>query len=125
MTQLRKLWSFSGRVGRRQYLLVVVVAFLVKSNIDRMIATYSFHRSWGVLNYWFPFPAAGPTSLGGSSVQLAWTLLAVSVPFIWLGLAQTLKRLRDMGWPLRLTPLFSFPSRICCFSLCFVAGRPR
>lgn len=52
-----ELWAFSGRTSRKNYLLIGVIAFLLKSNLDRVVATYFFHRSWGLLNYWFPFPS--------------------------------------------------------------------
>ena len=110
MTHVWKLWFFSGRIGRAQYFLVGTAAFFLKSNIDRVVATYSFHHPWGLLNYWFPFPSVmGPSLLRGPAARLALTLLAISFPFIWLGLAQTLKRLRDIEQPLWLAILFFVP----------------
>lgn len=118
-----QLWSFSGRTDRKKYFLIGVIAFLIKSNVDRMIATYSFHRPWGVLNYWFPFPAVrSPWELKGAEANLSLTLLAVSLPFIWLGVAQTVRRLRDCQQPLWLSALFFVPfanlmffAVLCCW----------
>ena len=110
MATFLRLWSFSGRIGRMQYFLVGVAAFLLKSNIDREVATHGFGRTWRLLNYWFPFPSpATPFSLQGLSAQLSVTLLAISFPFLWLGLAQTMKRLRDIDKPLWMTVLFFVP----------------
>lgn len=110
MTRFLNLWSFSGRAGRTQYFLVGVAAFLLKSNVDRAVATYGFQRHWGLLNYWFPFPSVAPPVMSnGFAARLGLTLLAISFPFIWLGLAQTLKRLRDIEQPLWLTVLFFVP----------------
>jgi uncharacterized membrane protein YhaH (DUF805 family) len=89
MTQFWNLWSFSGRISRLQYLLVGVVAFLLKINIDRSVAMYWFGRPWGATNYWFPsLSNTGPAPMQGRATALALVLLAISFPFIWLGLAR-------------------------------------
>ncbi len=91
-----QLWAFSRTTGRKNYLFIGVIAFLLKSNLDRVIAMYAFHRSWGPLNYWFPFPSGTrPWRLTPGEAGLSETLLAISLPFIWLGTAQTVRRLRD------------------------------
>ena len=118
-----ELWAFSGRTSRTTYFLIGVIAFLLKSNLDRVTATYFFHHGWGLLNYWFPFPGAGgPSHLKGSDANLSLTLLAVSLPFIWLGIAQTVRRLRDCAQPLWLSVLFFAPfanllffTVLCCW----------
>jgi len=106
----RQFWAFSGKTSRKKYFLIGVIAFLIKSNIDRMMATYYFRHPWGMLNYWFPFPAvSSPWQLKGAEANLGLTLLAVSMPFIWLGVAQTVRRLRDCEQPLWLSALFFVP----------------
>ena len=118
-----QLWAFSGRSSRKNYFLIGTIAFLLKSNLDRLIATYLFHRPWGLLNYWFPFPAVTqPWLLKGADAQLGVTLLAVSFPFIWLGVAQTVRRLRDCQAPVWLSALFFVPfvnliyfAVLCCW----------
>lgn len=118
-----QLWAFSGRTGRKNYLLIGIIAFLLKSNIDRVLATYFFHRPWGLLNYWFPFPAvAEPWLLSETDAYLGLTLLAVSLPFIWLGVAQTVRRLRDCEAPVWMCALFFVPfvnliyfAVLCCW----------
>jgi uncharacterized membrane protein YhaH (DUF805 family) len=118
-----QLWAFSGRTNRGSYLLIGTVAFLLKSNLDRVIATYFFHRPWGILSYWFPFPTAtGPLQLNGADANLSIALLAISLPFIWLGVAQTVRRLRDCSQPLWLSVLFFVPfanllffAVLCCW----------
>lgn len=92
------LWSFSGRTRRIPYFLIGTIGFLLKSNVDRIVAMYGFHREWSFLNYWFPLPALRrPLSWSFSDQAFVATLLAVGLPFIWLGLAQTVRRLRDAG----------------------------
>jgi uncharacterized membrane protein YhaH (DUF805 family) len=118
-----KLWSFSGTTSRTTYFLVGMIAFLLKSNLDRVVASYFFHRPWGLLNYWFPFPwVTGPRQLAGTDARLSATLLVLSIPFIWLGIAQTVRRLRDCRQPLWLSALFFAPfvnllffGALCCW----------
>jgi uncharacterized membrane protein YhaH (DUF805 family) len=108
--QWLELFSFPGRTSRKFYFLVGVAGILLKSNIDRMVATYVFGRDWGFLNYWFPFPdGAHPWLLSSADRKLSFTLLALSLPFIWLGIAQTVRRLRDCGQPVWLSFLFFVP----------------
>ncbi len=108
--RLLRLWSFSGITSRKAYFLIGTIAFLLKSNLDRVIATYLFHRPWGLLNYWFPFPTVSkPWLLKGADANLILTLLSVSLPFIWLGVAQTVRRLRDCEHPLWVSGLFFVP----------------
>jgi len=108
--RLNQLWEFSGTTDRTTYALIGVIAFAIKSNIDRIVAMYYFRRSWGVLNYWFPFHSkVTPGGVHGNDLALSLTLLAISVPFIYLGICQTVRRLRDCMWPLWLSALFFAP----------------
>jgi uncharacterized membrane protein YhaH (DUF805 family) len=117
------LWSLSGTTSRKKYFLVGAVAFLLKSNLDRLVATYFFHRPWGLLNYWFPFPwVTNPRQLAGADARLSAILVSLSIPFIWLGIAQTVRRLRDCRQPLWLSALFFVPfanlmffAVLCCW----------
>src|SRR5277367_4280247 len=105
-----QLWNFSGRTDRKTYALIGVIAFAIKSNIDRIIATYFFRRGWGLLSYWFPFTSKlGPVTLRSVDERLSLVLLAISLPFIYLGICQTVRRLRDCGWPLWLSVFFFVP----------------
>jgi len=108
--RVTQLWAFSGKTSRKSLFLIGTIIFLVKSNLDRIIATYFFHRPWGLLNYWFPFPSVTqPWLLRGADARLTLTLLALSFPFIWLGVAQTTRRLRDCEQPLWLSAMFFVP----------------
>jgi uncharacterized membrane protein YhaH (DUF805 family) len=121
--RILQLWSFSGTASRKAYVLIGTIAFLLKSNVDRVIANYFFFRPWGLLNYWFPFPAVTrPWLLRGADAKLTLALLAVSFPFIWVGMAQTVRRLRDSEQPLWLSVLFFIPfvnlvffAVLCCW----------
>jgi len=104
------LWQWQGRVNRLTYSSVGVVAFVLKFLLDWAIVTHLFHRSWSLLNYWRPFGAInGVQSLSLENRLFAGTMLFVALPFIWLGLAMTVKRLRDTGQPTWLAALFFAP----------------
>jgi hypothetical protein len=104
------LWRPSGTVDRGTYALVGVFGFALKHNLDRSIAYYGFHRRWGLFNYWEPIQNAGHiTSLHTDEARFLATLLASALPFIWLGVVMTLKRLRSAGLPPHLAGLFFVP----------------
>lgn len=104
------LWRPTGTVNRKIYVLVGAVAFLVKNNLDRFVAAYFFHRYWGFLNYWIPVAGVKRiTSLHGRQAIFLETMVAIALPFVWLGVVMTLKRLRSAALPTPLVILFFFP----------------
>jgi len=104
------LWRPSGMSDRGTYLVVGAVGFAIKHNLDRFIAAHYFHRYWGFLNYWVPVrDVARITELRGGEALFMETMAAVAVPFIWIGVCMTLKRLRSAGLPLPLVALFFVP----------------
>jgi len=102
-------YRWDGRVNRAQYALTGIVALAIKHNLDRLIA-WSFHYQWNWWSYWYPVNLTGNF---GSFAQANKTFLTVlfvtALPFIWIGLLLTIKRLRDAGKPLWLTVLFFAP----------------
>ena len=104
------LWRSSGTVGRGTYALVGVIGFAIKHNLDRVTATIGFHRPWGLFNYWVPLRGVVRISeLSSSDSGFLATMVATALPFIWLGVAMTLKRLRSAGLPSPLVILFFIP----------------
>ncbi|MCC6160175.1 MAG: DUF805 domain-containing protein [Deltaproteobacteria bacterium] len=108
MTGFIDLWRVSGRVNRRTFAIVGVVAMALKYNIDRIVAAV-FERPWDPLQYWFPGLGATVLQLRPEDGAFAGAMLATAIPFIWLGTALTAKRLRDIGWPVWLVPVFFVP----------------
>jgi uncharacterized membrane protein YhaH (DUF805 family) len=108
--KLLDLWRWEGRVKGSVYLSVGVVAFCVKMLLDFLISTFVFHRFWTPLFYLRPF-GTFVYSLAQSNpdVVFALTMLLVALPFVWLGLAMTVKRLRDAGRPLWYACFFFVP----------------
>ena len=104
------LWEWEGKTSRAAYLTVGVVGFGLKFLIDWLTVSQIFHRPWSVWNYWRPFGAInGLHSLSLENRLFAGTMLFLALPFIWMGLAMTVKRLRDSGQPTWLAALFFAP----------------
>ncbi|HTA58549.1 MAG TPA: DUF805 domain-containing protein [Candidatus Baltobacteraceae bacterium] len=105
----KSLWQWDGKVGRGTYALFGIFGLAIKHNLDRFIA-YKFGYNWDVLNYLAPLANAARFSpLDSSEKKLLLILLITALPFIWIGVTMTLKRLRDAGQPLWPTILFFAP----------------
>ncbi|MGE5326177.1 MAG: hypothetical protein ACM3NO_04005, partial [Deltaproteobacteria bacterium] len=108
--RLSDLWRWEGTIDRGPYALIGVAGFLIKHNLDRFVATLVFHRPWGLFNYWIsPVAAIHITNLSRSDSEWLAAMLAMSLPFIWVGIALTLRRLRAVGLPAGLVVLFFAP----------------
>ena len=104
------LWRPSGTANRGVYALVGAIGFAVKHNLDRIIATIGFHRPWGLFNYWVPMRSIGRiTQLSRHDAVFLETMVAAALPFIWVGVVMTFKRLRSAGLPTSLVVLFFVP----------------
>jgi uncharacterized membrane protein YhaH (DUF805 family) len=104
------LWSWEGTIDRGPYALVGLIGFAIKHNLDRVVATAVFHRRWGLFNYWMPLGrAVRITSLNPSDRIFLVSILALSLPFIWVGVVLTMRRLRAIRLPAWLVVLFFAP----------------
>src|SRR6266699_2767503 len=114
----RNFWRWEGRVDRATYCGVGVAAFALKFLFDWAVVTQVFHSSWSLLNYWRPFGAiSGVHALSLQNQLFAGVMLFIALPFIWLGLSMTVKRLRDAGQPTWLAALFFAPIANIAFYL--------
>jgi uncharacterized membrane protein YhaH (DUF805 family) len=103
-------WRSSGTVGRGPYALVGVLGFAIKHNLDRFVAGYVFHYPWNLFNYLVPVSDVSHiTELPHGEAKFLVTLLAMSLPFIWIGVLLTIRRLRSAGLPPQLATLFFVP----------------
>lgn len=121
-----QLFRPSGAIDRGPYALIGILGFAFKHNLDRLVATYGFHRPWDLFNYWVPLrDAANITSLERSQQVFLAAMLAVSLPFIWIGVMLTLQRLRSARLPLWLVALFFAPFVNLLFfvALCVIPAR--
>jgi uncharacterized membrane protein YhaH (DUF805 family) len=105
----KSLWQWDGKVTRRTYAMVGAGALAIKFNLDRVIADYfGFH--WNIWNYLEPLEHSGRfLPLSGREKYFLAVLLVTALPFIWVGITMTMKRLRDAGQSLALTLLFFAP----------------
>lgn len=107
---IRLLSSFSGSVSRQAYVGVAFVCAIVKHIVDLGVADFLFHRPWGPLNYIFPLGVpVTMQAMTPDDVKFLATMVALSLPFAWIGVAVTAKRFRTIGWPVWLVILFFVP----------------
>src|SRR5579864_2867774 len=113
-------WTWSGTLSRGAYALIGLVGFAIKHNLDRFIASYLFGRPWGFFNYWIPLnQAVRITSLSHSDGRFLLAMVIASLPFIWVGVVCTLKRIRDAGLPLAWVAVFFLPFANLAFFVFF------
>ncbi len=107
---IANIFSWNGTTSRRTYALVGLIGFAIKHNIDRIFARDYLHQSTALFNYWAPLgKAARLNALSDPEKRLLLFLLLISLPFIWVGVTMTLRRLRDAAQPLWLVCLFFIP----------------
>ena len=99
-----------------------------QTHIDRIVATAAFGRRFTIFNYWIPpTDAIRVDSLSASDARFLTTMVLMSIPFVWIGLSLTVRRLRSAGIPLGFVALFFAPFLNLVFFavLCFVPNRDR
>ncbi|HEX4459351.1 MAG TPA: DUF805 domain-containing protein, partial [Polyangia bacterium] len=106
------LFSFEGRVSRRAYLLAGACLFVLKYLVDFAVS-HAFHRDWNPLMY--VSPRVSPLLRYGEDRHYWLALLAVALPFIYMGVSLTVRRLRDMGVHPFWAGLFFLPFVHFCF----------
>jgi uncharacterized membrane protein YhaH (DUF805 family) len=106
--QIGNVWKWEGKIDRLGYLIIGVSALALKVSIDWLIISRIFHRTWSLLLYWHPLGNVANLREKGAA-GTGFVLLAMAIPFIWLGLTTTVKRLRDAGEPVWLVCLFFMP----------------
>lgn len=103
------LYRWDGPVDRGAYWIIGLSGFAIKHNIDRVIASTVFGRKWSLFNYLLPETSRSVLSEQGADLSFLALILALSLPFIYTGVALTIRRLRAVGWPLWLVLMFFAP----------------
>jgi uncharacterized membrane protein YhaH (DUF805 family) len=105
------LWRWRGSVDRKTFAIVGFLATVVKQLMDLQIARiFNPNRSELFINYWTPLGMPVPLSgVSRTQASFLFALLVAAIPFMWLGLAMTVKRLRDVGQPVWLSVIFFVP----------------
>lgn len=107
--QISDFWTWHGTVGRGKYFGIGVTLFAVKHLLDRIVATQVFGLPWSLFNYFIVGEATEIDATPLGRLRFYATLVALAIPFIWVGVVLTLRRLRDIGWPLWLVAFFFLP----------------
>jgi uncharacterized membrane protein YhaH (DUF805 family) len=100
---------WDGRTSRGTYLVTGIILFALKYNIDRVIAEGVFGRKWSYRTYLLPFGGLHGEIMSPDDSRFYAYLILVALPFIWMGVTLTLRRLHDAGLPPWLVVLFFCP----------------
>src|SRR5258708_37025933 len=120
------LWRWDGKVSRGKYAAVGRMGVAIKHNLDRLIAGRFLGYERSFFNYWAPVGKASMLArLSGTEARFLATMLLFSIPFLWVGVAMTVRRLRDAGQPVWLVVLFFMPVINVLFFLALCALPPR
>jgi hypothetical protein len=122
-----RLWNWTGTIDRTPYLLLGVTLLVVKFGLDWLVAAFLFDRSWSLLNYLaLPGRAVSLLTLPEEDRLFYGMLLVLAVPFIWAGVALTVRRLRAARLPLGLVLFFFVPvvNLVLFVALCLVKSCP-
>jgi len=104
-----RMFSWKGQVNRGFYALSGLVLFVIKWNMDRLLGAYFFDDIWMPYQYLFPGPEFAKVVWGSKTDFFLPLLLGSALPFIYVGVILTVKRLRSIGAPSFLAALFFVP----------------
>jgi uncharacterized membrane protein YhaH (DUF805 family) len=110
MASMGRVFRGWDSINRQTFVMAGIGLAFVKQTIDIVLAMVVFHREGLAFNYWFPLGrlvALG--SLTGADVKFLLAMVAIAVPFIWIGVCLTLARLRDAALPAWLVLFFFLP----------------
>ena len=102
------LFTWEGSVQRLPYFLAGTFLVAFKYAIDWSVAA-RFGETWRIWNYFLPPRDISLFHLGQRQPELYGILWAIAIPFFWVGIALTLRRLRDAGKPAWWIFLFFVP----------------
>jgi uncharacterized membrane protein YhaH (DUF805 family) len=107
--RLSDLWSFEGTIDRGGYAFWGVALALVKYNLDRVLVGLTTGKFLSPLSYWVPGDLFGVFPLTQEHARAAFPMLVLALPFLWSGIALTLRRLRAVRMPGGSVLLFFVP----------------
>jgi uncharacterized membrane protein YhaH (DUF805 family) len=120
-----ELFDFRGQTGRSTFGVTLILGALVLHNIYRIAAALvTPHRRPG-FGYLFPMSLFyGPRSVSVEEQRLLWIMVALAIPFLWVAVCVTVKRLRDLGLAWSYAVLLFIPAVNVLFFvlLCVVPG---
>jgi len=108
------LLTFEGRVSRKAYLTYGGLLVILKYGVDVALVGLGAHSFWTPLDYLQSAPFLLDSRLSGASPYLAPALAVWTLPFIWVGMTMTIRRLLDVGWSAWWSVLFFVPFLSYC-----------
>jgi len=105
---IKQILTWKGTIGRQDYLIWGALLFAIKYNLDRLIAN-QYQKSWFITDYFRQVDTLAITSLSAEEQEFYLVLLALALPFIWIGTVLCKKRLEDAGLSNWLVLLFFIP----------------
>ncbi|TGK09694.1 hypothetical protein EHO58_04790 [Leptospira selangorensis] len=96
-SQLKEYLNVSIPIDRKKFFITGVILFFVKYSIDRIIAYIFFDRLWWISEYFKDPGKIVLQKFEPEESRFYFTLLLVSLPFIYLGTIFCIKRLRSIG----------------------------
>ncbi len=104
------------------YVLIGVLLFGLKYNLDRLCISLLFNDRWTVLHYLNPL--RHQSDLVAEDMMLRYgVLILTALPFIAAGLWLTARRLKTIGWPLARVGFFFVPVLNLVFFLVIALAR--
>lgn len=110
MSRTVSLLRFRGRTSPGTYFVLGVTLLAVKYNLDRLMAGLVFGRDWALWSYWRPHELYPLHRLPEDERGFYFAMILLALPFLWVGLVLTVRRLRDAGLPLPMVLLFFVPA---------------
>ncbi len=104
------LFSLRGEINRLPFAAVGIGLFLAKYALDCTVSNFVFGRAWSIFNYLSGQQASLLFSAAPEDRFYFWAMLLIALPFIWIGVALTTRRLRSAGMPIGLVFLFFLPT---------------
>ncbi len=125
-TKLLRFWfTFEEPVSRRAYLRHGLALMLLKYCVDLLLVTATTRTLWTPLDYLSSAPFLFSSRLSGAERFLAPALAGWTLPFLWIGISMTIRRLLDAGWSAWWSLLFFVPvlNYALLAVLCVAPGR--
>jgi uncharacterized membrane protein YhaH (DUF805 family) len=122
--KLLKLWfGLSARVDRRTYLVHGALLVAFKYAVDAAVVGLLAHKLWTPLDYLNPLYTTRARALAPAPEWLLAALAVWALPFLWIGVSMSLRRLIDAG-DLPWLCLFFFVPYLNWIFFATLAARP-
>ena len=110
LKKLTRFWmTFESPVARADYLRHGVGLMILKYGVDAGVIAMATGALWTPADYLQSVPLLVATRLTGAPNYLAPLLAAWTLPFLWIGITMTIRRLLDAGFSAWWSLLFFVP----------------